>query len=85
MTIALTVTMMPSVLLSGFAFEIKNMPTVLQMITLIVPARYFITIIRGIMLKDSGLLTLWPQAVGLAVISLALLTLAARRFKIRIG
>lgn len=85
MTITLTLTMMPSVLLSGFAFEIKNMPRVLQIITLIVPARYFIPIIRGIMLKDSGLRTLWPQAVGLALISLALLGLATRRFKMRIG
>jgi ABC-2 type transport system permease protein len=85
MTITLTVTMMPSVLLSGFAFEIKNMPRLLQMITLIVPARYFIAIIRGVMLKDSGLTTLWPQAVGLAAISLALLSLAARRFNVRIG
>jgi ABC-2 type transport system permease protein len=85
MTITLTLTMMPSVLLSGFAFEIKNMPRILQMITLIVPARYFISIIRGVMLKGSGLATLWPQAVGLAVISLLLLSLAAKRFKVRIG
>jgi hypothetical protein len=38
-----------------------------------------------VMLKDSGLTTLWPQAVGLAAISLALLSLAARRFNVRIG
>jgi ABC-2 type transport system permease protein len=85
MTITLTVTMMPSVLLSGFAFEIKNMPRFLQLITMIVPARYFITIVRGVMLKGSGLATLWPQAVGLGIISLGLLGLAAKRFKMRIG
>jgi ABC-2 type transport system permease protein len=85
MMITLTLTIMPSVLLSGFVFEIKNMPRVLRLVTMIIPARYFISIIRGVMLKGSGLATLWPQAVGLAVISLVLLTLAARRFNVRIG
>jgi ABC-2 type transport system permease protein len=52
---------------------------------MIVPARYFMSIIRGVMLKGSGLGTLWPQAVGLALISLALISVAARRFSVRIG
>jgi ABC-2 type transport system permease protein len=85
MMITLTLTIMPSVLLSGFVFEIKNMPRALQIITMIVPARYFMSIIRGVMLKGSGLGTLWPQAVGLALISLALISVAARRFSVRIG
>jgi ABC-2 type transport system permease protein len=85
MMTTLMVTMMPSVLLSGFAFEIKNMPVALQMISYIVPARYFIVIIRGIMLKGSGLGVLWPQAVGLAVLALALLAIAARKFSLKIG
>jgi ABC-2 type transport system permease protein len=85
MMVTLTLTMMPSVLLSGFAFEIKNMPQVLRLVTLIVPARYFIIIIRSIMLKGAGLSTLWPQAVGLLAIAFLLITLASTRFKIRIG
>jgi ABC-2 type transport system permease protein len=85
MTITLTLTIMPSVLLSGFVFEIKNMPWILQIITMIVPARYFMSIIRGVMLKGSGLDTLWPQAAGLAVISLVLISIAARRFNVKIG
>jgi ABC-2 type transport system permease protein len=85
MMVTLTLTMMPSVLLSGFAFEIKNMPQVLRIVTFIVPARYFIIIIRSIMLKGAGLSTLWPQAVGLLVIAFVLITLASTRFKIRIG
>jgi ABC-2 type transport system permease protein len=85
MMTTLMVTMMPSVLLSGFAFDIKNMPMVLQLISYIVPARYFIVIIRGIMLKGSGLSVLWPQAVGLAALALALLAIAARKFSIKIG
>jgi ABC-2 type transport system permease protein len=85
MVATLILTMMPSVLLSGFAFEIHNMPRVLQAVTYIVPARYFISIIRGIMLKGSGLGVLWPQAVGLAALALALLGIAARKFSIKIG
>jgi ABC-2 type transport system permease protein len=85
MMTTLMVTMMPSVLLSGFAVDISNMPRVLQVISYVVPARYFIVIIRGIMLKGSGLGVLWPQAVGLGVLAFALLAVAARKFRIRIG
>jgi ABC-2 type transport system permease protein len=85
MMTTLMVTMMPSVLLSGFAVDLTNMPRLLQGISYIVPARYFIVIIRGIMLKDAGLSVLWPQAAGLAALALALLALAAKRFRIRIG
>ncbi|MDD4053204.1 MAG: ABC transporter permease, partial [candidate division Zixibacteria bacterium] len=85
MMTALVVTVLPSVMLSGFIFEIKNMPPVLQAITLIVPARYFLLIIRGVMLKGAGLAVLWPQAAALVVLTALLLTLAAKRFKIRIG
>jgi ABC-2 type transport system permease protein len=84
MMTTLMVTMMPSVLLSGFAFEIRNMPLPLRAISYVVPARYFIVIIRGIMLKGSGLGVLWPQALGLAVLAFALLAIAARKFSLRI-
>lgn len=85
MMAALVVTVLPSVMLSGFIFQIKNMPVILQAITLIVPARYFLLIIRGVMLKGAGLAVLWPQAAALAALTALLLTLAAKRFKIRIG
>ncbi len=77
-------TMMPSVLLSGFAFEIRNMPKFLQIITYAVPARYFVSTIRSIMLKGSGIGVLWHQALGLGVISLVLLTLAIKKFEIKV-
>jgi drug efflux transport system permease protein len=78
-------TVLPSVMLSGFIFEIKNMPVILQYVTYAIPARYFLVIIRAIMLKDAGLSTLWIQAVGLIMITLILLTIASRRFKLKIG
>jgi ABC-2 type transport system permease protein len=85
MMAALVVTVLPSVMLSGFIFEIKNMPPVLQYITYIVPARYFLLIIRGIMLKGSDLLTLWPQALALITLTLIMLTVAVKRFKIKLA
>lgn len=82
---AMLLTMLPSVMLSGFIFEVKNMPAVLQYISHLVPARYFLLIIRGIMLKGSGIDVLWPQAAALGIITVVLLTVASRKFRIRIG
>jgi ABC-2 type transport system permease protein len=85
MMAALVVTVLPSVMLSGFIFDIKNMPPVLQAITYIVPARYFLLIIRGVMLKGSGLTVLWAPTAALIVLTAVLLTAAAKRFTMRIG
>ena len=85
MMAAVLVTVLPSVMLSGFIFEIKNMPAALQVITHIVPARYFISIIRGIMLKGSNVSELWMDAGALVLISLILLTAAAKNFRMKIG
>lgn len=85
MMLAMVATMLPSVMLSGFIFEIKNMPLLLQYISHIVSAKYFILIIRGIMLKGSGLGVLWPQAAALVILTVIFLGVAAKRFKIKIG
>jgi len=74
-------TYMPALLLSGFIFSIANMPRVLQVVSLIVPARYFVAIARGIFLKGVGLEVLWPDVLGLAVYSCVGLGLAVRVFR----
>lgn len=84
MMASLTVTMLPSVMLSGFIFEIKNMPEILQYLTLLVPARFFLMIIRGIMLKGAGLDTLWPQALALVILTLVMLGVAVKKFKLKL-
>ncbi len=73
--------MMPAILLSGFIYPIANMPLVVQWLTYLNPLRYFLVIIRGLFLKGVGLHVLWPQMVGLAVLGVALLTLASGRFR----
>ncbi len=79
---AMIVTVLPAVMLSGFIFEIKNMPMILQIITHIVPARYFILIIRGIMLKGSSIELLWVEGLFLILLTIVLLAVATRRFKL---
>jgi len=85
MMIAQMATMLPSVMLSGFIFAIKNMPWVLQAVSKIVPATYFIVIVRGIMLKGASLGVLAAQGIALVLVMLLLLTVAARRFRMRIN
>jgi ABC-2 type transport system permease protein len=85
MMMALIVTVMPSVMLSGFIFEIKNMPPVLQWLSNIVPARFFLVIIRGIMLKGAGIMVLWKQAGALILITFILLVVATKRFRLKLG
>ncbi len=85
MMIAQVATMLPSVMLSGFIFEIKNMPAPLQYLSHLIPARYFLLIIRGIMLKGSGIDVLWPQAMALVLLTTVVLGISARKFRIRIG
>ena len=84
-TLAQLVTMLPSVMLSGFIFAIKNMPPVLQAISHVVAARYFVVIIRGIMLKGAGLQVLAPQAGALILLMIVLMFVASRKFKTRVG
>jgi ABC-2 type transport system permease protein len=71
--------MLPAILLSGFIFQIRIMPRALQFVTYLVPARYFLVILRGIILKGEGLLTYWPQVVALVLYALATLVLASAR------
>jgi ABC-2 type transport system permease protein len=79
--VAMVVTYLPSFLLSGFMFDIVNMPKALQVISLVVPARYFITLVRGIMLKGVGPSVLWPYGLGMLLFGAAGLVFAIRAFR----
>ena len=72
---------LPAILLSGFMFPIANMPPAIQALTYVDPLRYFLVIIRGIYLKGLGASVLWPQMCALALMGVATLWLAVRRFR----
>ncbi|MGD8320845.1 MAG: ABC transporter permease [Gemmatimonadota bacterium] len=78
---ALISTYLPALLLSGFLFDIASMPRFLQGVTFLIPARYFVTVTRGIFLKGVGVGVLWPQAVLMLVYAMVGLGLATRFFK----
>lgn len=79
--VAMIVTYLPALLLSGLMFAISNMPKALQVITHIIPARYFVALLKGIYLKGIGLEILGSEAALLAVFSIVMLFLANVKFK----
>jgi ABC-2 type transport system permease protein len=85
MLAAIFISLLPSVLLSGFVFPIENMPVVIRAITYFFPGRYFVTAIRGIYLKGVGLSVLWPEAGLLLCFSIGIVWLSASRFQEKLG
>ena len=73
--------LVPSILLSGFIFPIRNMPVIIQWLTVLNPMRWFLQILHGIVVKGVGIRTLWPNVGTLAMLATAFLTLAVTRFK----
>jgi drug efflux transport system permease protein len=76
--------MLPTVLLSGFIFPIENMPKVYEYVSMILPPRYFIVIIKNIMIKGTGLLYIWKETLILIIMTLVFIGLSIRNFKIRL-
>ena len=76
--------MLPTIIMSGFIFPIENMPEVLQWFSYMMPARYFITIIRGIMLKGIGIIFIWKETLILIGMTLFFIALSVKKFKIRL-
>ncbi len=81
---AMIMTFLPSFLLSGFMSAISNMPKPLQVATHVIPARYFVTILKGIYLKGAGLVTLGVEAGLLSVFGIVVVIIANRKFKKRL-
>lgn len=76
--------MMPMIYLSGFAFPIENMPRIIQIVTYIIPLRYYITILRGIILKGTGFSDLWLETVVLFLMGVVILLASSLRFRKRL-
>ncbi len=76
--------MLPTILLSGFIFPIENMPLPLRIVSNIVPARWFIVIVKSIMLKGSGFGLIWKETLILCGFILVFITVSIRKFKVRL-
>ncbi|MBP9192700.1 MAG: ABC transporter permease [Ignavibacteria bacterium] len=76
--------MMPMIFLSGFSFPIENMPQIIQYITYIIPLKYFIIIIRGIVIKGLGFDNLWKELTILFFMGVFILTISSMRFSKRL-
>ena len=84
MMISLMGLMLPVILLSGFIFPISSMPLPLQLISNIVPAKWFILIVKGIMLKGVGIHFVWKETLVLFGMTLLFIGLSVKKYKIRL-
>lgn len=82
--LSILATMLPALLLSGFFYPIENMPPVLQAVTAIVPARYFLVVIRGIFLKGVGVEVLWKELLFLSAFAVLMLVVSSAKFRKRL-
>ena len=80
MMVAMIITLLPTIMLSGFIFPIASMPKLLQYLSYIIPARYYLHIVRGIILKGSTFFDLGQPTLFLGVISAILLIVSIRKF-----
>jgi ABC-2 type transport system permease protein len=76
--------MLPTILLSGFIFPIENMPKAYDYVSSILPPRYFITIIKNIMIKGTGIIFIWKETLILILMTILFIGLSVRKFKIRL-
>jgi len=75
---------LPSIFLSGFIYPVAAMPRVLQFVSLAIPLRYYLIVVRGIVLKGVGMPALWPEVIALSIFAVVVITSAATRFKKRL-
>ncbi|HEY2721032.1 MAG TPA: ABC transporter permease [Chitinophagaceae bacterium] len=85
MFISLVALFLPTVMLSGFMFPVENMPLPLRIVSNIVPAKWYYTIVKSVMLKGTGLQTIWKETLILAGMMFFFLGLAIKNFKIRLA
>ncbi|MEO9804979.1 MAG: ABC transporter permease [Reichenbachiella sp.] len=84
MMVSLMGLMLPTILLSGFIFPISSMPVPLQVISNIIPAKWFIVLLKGIMLKGVGIVYLWKETLLLFGMALFFIVVSVRKYKIRL-
>ena len=81
--ISLVGMMLPTILLSGFIYPLENMPKIYGLISYVLPPRYFITIIKSIMIKGTGFLYVWKETLILILMTILFIGISVRKFKVR--
>jgi ABC-2 type transport system permease protein len=76
--------MLPTILLSGFIFPIENMPKIYDYVSMIMPPRYFIIIIKSIMIKGTGFFFIWKETMIISLMTLFFIGLSVKKFKVRL-
>lgn len=84
MLLSMFALLLPTILLSGFIFPIKNMPFLLQMLSHLMPPKWFVVIIKGILIKGAGIEQLWRETLVLVGMTIAFIGLSVKKFKIRL-
>ncbi|MBZ0242310.1 MAG: ABC transporter permease, partial [Bacteroidales bacterium] len=84
MMLSMFALLLPTILLSGFIFPIKNMPDILIWISHIMPSKWFIIIIKSIMLKGAGLMDVWFETLIILAQTIFFIILSIKKFKIRL-
>lgn len=83
--LATLTTMIPTIILSGFIYPIFNMPKALQIVTYLIPARYYIVVLRELFLKGNGLNSMWDEALFLSLFAFGMVFLAVTKFKKKVA
>jgi len=85
MMLSLVALLLPTILLSGFIFPVENMPWIMQVLCYIMPPKYFITMVKSIMLQGNGLAYIWREILVLTGFTVLFLTLSIKKFKVRLA
>lgn len=85
MLISLMVMLLPTMIFTGFMFPIENMPVPLQVISNIIPSKWYYIIVKSIMIKGLGFAAIWKETMILVGMTVLLLTISIRKFKIRLS
>ena len=85
MMLSMVVLMLPGILLSGFLFPVESMPAALQFLSQAIPARWYLSALKSVMLKGTGIETIWKEALILAGMCIFILYLGIKNFKIRLS
>lgn len=84
MLLSMFALMLPTILLSGFIFPVENMPIILQYISHIMPSKWFIIIVKNIMLKGTGLMYFWKETAIILGMTVFFIVISVKKFKIRL-